>query len=274
MQQSVYTKLVGMVLVAMLLSSCHTPLYRAAERGDADAARALLTAGADVHAGASAWNKLWQYPAELVVFPLDLVMVLGTVGLYDAPLLSDRIEAYSGKTPAEAAWKHGHRGVLEVLAAAGAAVAPDSVKGRTMLLQEDYRWEDAYEQVAAGDVADANVADCFERYWAEDVDWQKNRGMRLQKLAWPASAASGQVRRYAVRQHTASEPEQLVYRRTGVNSAEITVSCRDMRVGGALRGIAAKYELIFTDSAYGEYRCLSLRADGVLNQYAGRFWLR
>lgn len=257
-----------------LLSACHTPLYRAAERGDAEAVRQLLAAGKNAQEGASEWNKLWQYPAELAVFPLDALFVVATMGQVDVPLLSDRIDSFGEKTPAEVAWQRGHTDVLALLAGDGVAIAPESMRGRSLLLQEDWYGSDgeATDAAVLAEVGDENVADCFVRYWREDDDWVKHRSVYLKHCVWDDVDTRGRVVLHPVgrrRERMRIEsPEMLCYRRTGVRSAEVTMR------GFSSVAVASKYELNFETRGSGTYRHLYAESSGVVRRFAGRFWVR
>lgn len=255
------------------MSSCRSALYRAAEQGDVELVRQELAAGA-LSAGEPVWaNALWQYPAKLVLAPVDLMLGICSMGLYDEPHLVRWVEKFD-KSPADAAWQRGHMGVLAALAEAGVAVAPESMSGRTLLLQEDWRGGEGYTESAQvlSEVGNENVADCFVRYWEEDDDWQRRRGMMLKHCIWRDAETMGQVLHHVSGKKSTAEmletPDALCYRRTGRRSAEVTER--------VLLPVASgnKYELNFETQTSGTYRHLHAEATGMVRQCTGRFWVR
>lgn len=256
-----------------VLSACRSPMYRAAARGDVEAVRAELAAGADPEAQPSAWQRWWQYPASLVTYPVDMVMGLCTLGWYDEAHLTHWVTR-GNKSPVDIAWQRGHRAVLSVMADAGATVAPDTMMGKKLLLQEDRYGVTGYTQdsVVRDDVGNENVADCFVRYWSEEDDWTQHRSIYLKHCLWGQADKQGVVVRHPVGRRqgkpTVERPDVLYYRRTGVRSAEVTVRF------SAPFAEANKYELSFESPTSGTYRHLYANDKGAVRQFAGRFWLR
>lgn len=257
----------------LYLSSCRSVLYRAAEQGDVMQVRQELAAGGLTKGEPTVVNALWQYPAKVLLAPVDILMGLCSFGLYDEPYLVNWVERFD-KSPADVAWEKGHLEVLDVLAGAGVAIAPESMRGRSLLLQEDWYGSDgeATDAAVLAEVGDENVADCFVRYWREDDDWVKHRSVYLKHCVWDDVDTRGRVVLHPVgrrRERMRIEsPEMLCYRRTGVRSAEVTMR------GFSSVAVASKYELNFETRGSGTYRHLYAESSGVVRRFAGRFWVR
>lgn len=271
------------VFLALVVAGCRAPLYRAAARGDVAVVRQELERGADMDAPPRWPELLWRYPLQLGAFPIDLTLSVVTFGQYNKPYL---MEVVGGdfETPAAVAWRKGHTQVLSALAQAGVALAPDTVVGRTLLLQEDWRWNDGFdvESKLVYEMGNENVADCFELYWMEDVDWVKSRGVCIKHLIWGKVNGQGRMlshrlgRKGGYHPIGVPHPELLYYRRTGVQSAEVTERYCLLSVDGKYRKCGSKYELLFESSTSGTYRqmVIDARYGYVLTQYEGRFWLK
>lgn len=181
---------------------------------------------------------------------------------------------------ADIAWRRGNMSVLNALAQAGAAVAPSSVAGQVLLLQEDWYGAEQYTNNARvfSDIGAEHVADCFVQYWVEDDDWQEHRAAYLKHCVWDASGKRGVVVQHPIgrRRGAAKEvpTESLHYLRTGVRSAEVTM--RFVQIGASMLPVrcSSKYELSFESPTSGTYRHLYAENTGLVCQYAGRFWLR
>lgn len=257
----------------LYMGSCRSSLYRAAEQGDVVQVRQALAAGALEKGEPTVVNAMWQYPAKVLLASVDILMGACSLGLYAEPHLVRWVEKFD-KSPADAAWQHGHMGVLEALAEAGVAIAPESMRGRALLLQEDcYGSEGKAESAAVfAEVGNENVADCFVRYWSEEDDWTKHRGIYLKHCVWEHSDTRGRMVLYPIgtrREKMGIEsPEMLCYRRTGVRSAEVTMR------GFSSVAVASKYELNFETPVSGTYRHLYADSRGVVRQFSGRFWVR
>lgn len=265
-------RLLGVCALLCVLSSCRSALYRAAEQGDVERVRTELAAGATVDGEPRVANALWQYPAKLLAGAADAVMGICTLGVYDEPRMWKGVDAFD-KSAVDVAWERGHMAVLDVLAEAGAVVAPESLREGVLLLQEDWYGSEGHAEDASvvAEVCNENVADCFVRYWAEDDDWRQRRGVVLKHCVW-RGAAKGQVLCHQPRKKSTPDmletPDVLCYRRTGVRSAEVT----ERVLVPALAG--HKYELSFDTPQSGTYRHLYADAQGVVRSFKGRFWLR
>lgn len=127
-------KIAGMATLAaaaMGLSSCRSPLYYAAERGDIQTVeRQIIVRHADVNDKPSKAHLWWQIPTYLVTVPVDITLIYGsifTLPLYvDNPFVSTKWVADFGKnTPLEAALENGHLDVVEYLIDNGAKCTPE-----------------------------------------------------------------------------------------------------------------------------------------------------
>lgn len=257
----------------LVMSSCRSALYRAAEQGNAGLVRQELSEGA-LATGEPIWaNALWQYPAKLLLAPVDVMLGICSLGLYDEAYLVNWVERFD-KSPADIAWENGHGEVLAVLAEAGVAIAPESMSGRALLLQEEWYGGEGYteSELVLAEVGNENVADCFTRYWDEDDDWQRRRGMKLKHCMWRDAETMGQVLAHVPGKHSTAEmletPDVLCYRRTGRRCAEVTERGLFPVVAGN------KYELKFETQTSGSYRHLHADATGLVRQCTGRFWVR
>ena len=254
------------------LSSCRSALYRAAAQGDVVVVRQEVAEGAKGE-GETVWvNALWQYPAKLVLAPVDILLGICSFGVYNEAYLVSCVERFD-ESPAEVAWKNGHTDVLDVLAAAGAAVAPESMSGGVLLLQEDRYGGDGHtdDAMVLAEVGNENVADCFVRYWAAEDDWRQRKIARLAHFIWRRGGKGQVLWHFPGKVSTADmleTPDVLCYRRTGVQSAEVTMRFSDPSL------VANKFELLFEASDRGVYRHLYADDKGVVRQGTGRFWIR
>ena len=118
---------------AMGLSSCRSPLYYAAERGDIQTVeRQINVRHADVNDKPSMAHLWWQLPTTLVTLPIDITLIYGsvfTLPLYvDNPFVtSEWVGSFTflRKSPLEAALENGHLDVVECLIAHGAKCSPE-----------------------------------------------------------------------------------------------------------------------------------------------------
>lgn len=118
---------------AVLLSSCRTPLYRAAASGDVSAVQTALANGEEVDGKASAANLLWQvpcFPFTLVNDTLHVGLLIGTAGRYmlltdamgiKSPIITDDLWNFRSKTPMEVAYENKDWDVITELVIAGAS---------------------------------------------------------------------------------------------------------------------------------------------------------
>lgn len=129
-------KIAGMATLAaaaMGLSSCRSPLYYAAERGDIQTVeRQINVRHADVNDKPSMAHLWWQLPTTLVTLPIDITLIYGsvfTLPLYvDNPFVtSEWVGSFTflRKSPLEAALENGHLDVVEYLIANGAECTPE-----------------------------------------------------------------------------------------------------------------------------------------------------
>lgn len=127
----------ALVLCAVGVSACRSPLYYAARRGDAAAVEEELYRGADPQGRTSPAQLLWQVPAALAALPVDAAQLVpfsltggyfGAVDWNDCSLVR-RALFFGSQTPREAAMERGHFEVAQLLSDNRDCLAPESADG-------------------------------------------------------------------------------------------------------------------------------------------------
>lgn len=140
MKKSLLTRyaLVPAIMAGGLLSSCHSTLYQAAQRGDLDAVRqeVALNRGntAALKGGPPASNLVWVAPAACMTIPVDLTLLISSAFTYGVAMkngytLSDAVwkNFYVRSSAIEAAYENGNVLIANELMNAGAET-PEHVR--------------------------------------------------------------------------------------------------------------------------------------------------
>lgn len=280
------------MLAAALLASCHTPLYNAAERGDLAAVQQEIADGAALNKGASGANMMWQAPAYLVTFPLDIAQValtIGSMGLYPTVmerlgcppselLLSPKVYDFGSMSPAEIAWEKGHADVLQELAKAGVAMAPASVAGKELILQqEEMASLPSIDMNDLSRVRDKGDMGCIDSYWKQAVSWEKEQD--TSSLSWTDSNE-------VIKEKKTREKEggvwlegwdnmELYYKQTGIKRAMVTHAYSALLPGAGYPDVGGQKILLdFQSSTHGRYFMIQVQKPDMMWQSYGKFWLK
>lgn len=271
------------VCAAMGLSSCHTALYNAAERGDVETVRRELADGAPINQGSSKANLWWQIPAALVTVPVDVAQLglsIGTLGLYPVlvwdkkvPSATEAVFQFGKKTPAEAAYERGHTAVLDELSKAGAGIAPESVAYKTIFFQTywnrhlDY---DSLNDVSMPAPATEEITNYLASHnnvasWIESKnEYTISTNLNSKLISW---GDNNTVKCQESSEDYAGE-HQLIYKRDGLNKA-VVMHILD---GSSFRRITEErtiYSLTFDSPASGSF--ISIRRD-LSHENEGETW--
>ena len=117
----------GTLSGTILLSSCHTPLYNAAARGDMVAVERHINSGGSVNKTISNAHLLWEIPATAVTATVDVAIMYATLcGWFcyvDNPLPTT-MAMYDGhfSLPIDAAYDNRHYDIVEKLVKAGSEI--------------------------------------------------------------------------------------------------------------------------------------------------------
>ena len=117
----------GTLSGTILLSSCHTPLYNAAARGDMIAVERHINSGGSVNKTISNAHLLWEIPTTAVTATVDIAIAYGTLfGWFcyvDNPLPTT-MAMYDGhfSLPIDAAYDNRHYDIVEKLVKAGSEI--------------------------------------------------------------------------------------------------------------------------------------------------------
>lgn len=117
----------GTLSGTILLSSCHTPLYNAAARGDMIAVERHINSGGSVNKTISNAHLLWEIPATAVTATVDVAIMYATLcGWFcyvDNPMPTT-MAMYDGhfSLPIDAAYDNRHYDIVEKLVKAGSEI--------------------------------------------------------------------------------------------------------------------------------------------------------
>lgn len=161
------------------------------------------------------------------------------------------------------AYSKGHFDVLNALASAGAAVAPDNMLNRAIVAKNIAFYDFGCEDYVDNSCFDAGRQTQFDSFWPTVSQWSSSS--ETQNMIWrdenPCEIISG----------TGSELTKInrFYKRTGWNTAEIFVS---QQVTPGSSYVDVRYALRFETPSQGSFRCISQSRDW-MNVSVGKFSL-
>ncbi len=176
---------------------------------------------------------------------------------------------------ADVAYQKGNAAVLAELAQAGAAVAPDSMAGKSIVLQADKKGETTtsvgQEPYALRDPDSISPGSVWK-----PVKWiapAQDDYCRLRELKWQPNQANCFNREWS--DSESDNTESQTYKRLGRTAAVVTDSSTSLLHGGSFNMFHRfKYELAFESPTHGIFCAYDCEKYCNVVQLMGRFWLK
>ncbi|MBQ2380046.1 MAG: hypothetical protein II295_06615 [Akkermansia sp.] len=163
-----------------------------------------------------------------------------------------------------AAYSMGHSTVLNELASAGAAVAPDNVLNKTIKAESVSFHDFGCEEYVDSSCFNAHQQTRFDSYWPTVSQWVSTN--ETQNMIWkdsnPCEIIAGQ--------RNEKTKINRFYQRTAWNTAEIYVS---QQLSPGTSYVDMRYALRFDTPSQGSFRCISQSRDW-MNVSVGKFSLQ
>lgn len=152
------------------------------------------------------------------------------------------------------AYCEGHEAVLKELAAAGAAVAPNSVLNKQIEAKCVSFYDFGYERFVDFSCFDADKQTLFDSFWPVVSQWMPTD--KIQNMSW------ADVNPYESGSSKGSKSPVIrrFYKRTGWNTAEIYVT---QKASPDFPYVDARYALRFETPTQGIFRCITQSRDSM-----------
>lgn len=174
------------------------------------------------------------------------------------------------------AYTKGNDEILNELAKAGAAVAPASVGGKVLILEETGTADETIDSSTGWDaleeMEDENNTTCFSKYWVDNISYDRPSEHTVTSIKWTEPNV---VTATKENKDGSGEGDTKIYKRLNVNLVELThrywLLADPM---GTIDYGRDKYRLMFTTPTSGKYLQITTQKGGYVGQSIGNFCLK